>query len=399
MKKRTIALIIAVTVVATGAAGFGGVYLGNEFAGMLASYYQNQLPAEDNYQQGADAGVVAAAPADDPGSEPEEQAATDIPSDEIAKLYIVNEPGKAVELTIPEIAAQNASSVVEIYTESVVNGGRMGQYISEGAGSGVIITDSGFIITNNHVIEGASKITVRLNNGDVYDAELVGRDSKTDLAVVKITAEGLNPAIFGNSDDLVAGELAVAIGNPLGRLGGTVSEGIISALSRNIEIDGNVMTLLQTTAAVNPGNSGGGLFNRFGELIGVVNAKSSGTDIEGIGFAIPSNLAKTITEALMKFGYVPGRIDFGAVLVDVPDQMTARMYRVSETGVYVSRTDEGSKLQQGDRIVSFGGVDVSSIAEINDLLESYKAGDTVIINVSRSGSIVTVEHFLKQARS
>ena len=388
-------MLIALTIVVAGTAGFGGVYLGNVFSGMLASYYENPQAEADSNGPGPGGSSQAA----DSGAETDLPAGTDVPPDEIAKLYAVSDMNKTAELTIPEIAARNASSVVEIYTESVVSGGRMGQYIAEGAGSGVIITDTGYIITNNHVIDGASKITVRLNSGEDYEATLIGRDSKTDLAVLKITASNLNPAVFGDSDELVPGELAVAIGNPLGRLGGTVSEGIISALSRNIEIDGTMMTLLQTTAAVNPGNSGGGLFNRFGELIGVVNAKSSGTDIEGIGFTIPVNLAKTITEALMKYGYVPGRIDFGAVLVDVPDQMTARMYRVSETGVYVSRADEGSKLQQGDRIISFGGVDVNSIADINELLEHYSAGDTVTIIVSRSGSAVTVEHFLKQARS
>jgi len=305
----------------------------------------------------------------------------------------------AATLTIPEIAAQTSSSIVEIYTETVAGSGRMGRYVTEGAGSGVIITSDGYIITNNHVIDGARKITVRLIDGTEYDATLIGRDSKTDLAVIQIKAKGLQPVTYGNSDKLVVGELAVAIGNPLGQLGGTVSEGIISALSRNINIDGEMMTLLQTTAAINPGNSGGGLFNNRGELVGVVNAKSSGSDIEGIGFAIPSNTVKPIVDTLIQYGYIPGRIDFGAVLIDVPDSWTAMMYRVSATGVYVSQADQDSVLWVGDRIVSIDGKDVSSSDDVKALLVMHKAGDVLSVVVSRNGQLTTVQLKLKQAVS
>jgi serine protease Do len=227
-------------------------------------------------------------------------------------LLNISQNRELTPLTIPEIAALNSNSVVEIYTESIVSNRRMGQFITEGAGSGVVIADSesgGYIATNNHVIEGASKITVRLSDGTEHEAELIGSDSRTDLAVIKINESRLQPAVWGNSDTLVIGELAIAIGNPLGKLGGSVTEGIISAPSRDIEIDRQMMTLLQTTAAVNPGNSGGGLFNSRGELIGIVNAKYSGTDIEGIGFAIPANLAMSIVDDLIQHGTVTGRED------------------------------------------------------------------------------------------
>ena len=313
-------------------------------------------------------------------------------------IYTANQKKASGEvLSIPEIAALSSDSVVEIYTESVTSNWRMGQFVTEGAGSGVIITANGYIATNNHVIDGASKITVLLKDGSEYDATLVGRDVKTDLAVIKINAEKLQPAVYGDSNKLVVGELAVAIGNPLGQLGGTVSEGIISALSRSIDIDGEMMSLLQTTAAVNPGNSGGGLFNAYGELIGVVNAKSSGSDIEGIGFAIPANTVKTIVEAIIKNGYVPGRIDFGVTLVDVPDARTAMMNRVQSIGVYVAQTDESSSLRAGDRIVSVNKKEITSAEDVKAIVDAGKVGDVLSITVVRNGQSIAVSYTLKQA--
>ena len=383
MKKTTVALLIAVTVILSGIAGYGGTYLANNSPNIPSVTYGDTASLNQT-------GVGQIEPQSD---------VLNTPMFELSLLSGISDTSAPEQLTIPQIAALASSSIVEIYTETVANSGRMRQFVTEGAGSGVIISTNGYIATNNHVIEGSSKITVRLNNGTDYEAELIGRDSKTDLAVLKINANGLQPAVYGNSDNLVAGELAVAIGNPLGKLGGTVSEGIISALSRNIEIDGHMMTLLQTTAAVNPGNSGGGLFNGYGELIGIVNAKSSGSDIEGIGFAIPVNLAKSIIEALIEHGYVPGRIDFGVTLIDVLNPMTAMMYRLQTTGVYVSQSDSDSTLTSGDRIISINGKDIGSMADINELLEAHKVGDVLSVVVSRNGRSITVEHTLKQAKS
>ena len=402
MKKQFAAMIIALTIILAGAAGFGGVYLANTLTDRLSTIHEIMAPSgqlavsiETNEPPDMDSDVNGA------NSFEENDFSSSLSSAPASDVYLLANTDNATAkvLTIPEIAALNSNSVVEIYTETVANSGRMGQFVTGGAGSGVINTSDGYIITNNHVISGARKITVMLKNGSEYEAKLVGRDSKTDIAVIKINATGLQPAVYGNSDKLVVGELAIAIGNPLGQLGGTVTEGIISALSRNIDIDGEMMSLLQTTAAVNPGNSGGGLFNTYGELIGVVNAKSSGSDIEGIGFAIPINTAKTIVEALIKYGYVPGRIDFGATLVDILDTRLAMMYRVQSTGVYVSQADADSVLKAGDRIISIDGKEIKNSAEIKTVIDAHKVGDKLSIVVSRNGQNTTVQLQLKQAQS
>ena len=226
--------------------------------------------------------------------------------------------------TIKSVVEQCANSVVEIQTESVTNGSNpFQQYVSSGAGSGVILTQDGYIVTNHHVIEDANSITVRTRSGDEYNASLVGSDEQSDLAVLKIDATGLTPAVLGDSTTLEVGDLAIAIGNPLGELGGSVTSGIISALDREMTIDGQTMTLLQTDAAVNPGNSGGGLFNANGDLIGIVNAKSSGENVEGIGFAIPISTATDIIDELIANGEVTSRPTLGVSLYNVEDEMTA----------------------------------------------------------------------------
>ena len=173
------------------------------------------------------------------------------------------------------------------------------------AGSGFIITDDGYVVTNNHVIE-CQTITIVMENGNIYSAVLLGGD-RTDLAVLKIDDKNLPTVTLGDSSELQVGELAVAIGNPLGELSGTVTAGIISALNRTITLDNQQMNLLQTDAAINPGNSGGALFNSFGEVIGINTAKNIQTGIEGLGFAIPINDAKPVVESLINFGYVRGR--------------------------------------------------------------------------------------------
>ena len=397
MKKQFVALLITGSVLMSGTAGFGGTYLANSLTASPATVYEDTLPPGQNTDSGMDEGQFNA---DFEAYIAGYDALPENPASMAATALLNTDGNKMPEvLSIPEITKLTSDSVVEIYTETVTGGGRMGQFVAEGAGSGVIILSNGYIVTNNHVIDGAGKITVLLKNGKEYEATLTGRDSKTDIAVLKIDATGLQPVVYGNSNNLVIGELAVAIGNPLGKLGGSVTEGIISALSRSIDIDGQMMTLLQTSAAVNPGNSGGGLFNNYGELIGVVNAKSSGSDIEGIGFAIPVNTVKHVAEALIQYGYVPGRINPGVTLTDVPDQRAAMLYRVSTTGVYVSQADSDSNLKVGDRIVSIDGKEIKSAADFSSLLETHKVGDTLSVLVSRSGQNVTVELKLKQAAS
>lgn len=303
------------------------------------------------------------------------------------------------DLTMAQVSALVSDTVVEITTEFVNTSGWF-QYVSSGAGSGVILSEDGYIITNNHVICGedgttpADTITVRLTSGEEYDAKLVGTDSDSDVAVLKIEAKGLTPAICGDSDKLVVGETVLAVGNPLGELGGTQTDGIISALDREIDVNGTSMTLLQTSAAVNPGNSGGALFNMRGELIGVVNAKSSGTGIEGLGFAIPINDALNVAEQLMEYGYVRGKVAIGVSFYECEDALTARYYGLPGYGVYVMELSKGyneNSLQVLDRVISIDGQEISSFSDISNIVKQHNVGDVLKFQVSRDGKIIEVD--------
>lgn len=312
--------------------------------------------------------------------------------------------GKATgsELTIQEIINQAANAVVEIRTESVVTDGWIGQYVTQGAGSGVIIKPNGYIMTNNHVIENARKITVTLKNKKSYEATLVGRDPETDVALIRINASGLTTANFGNSDLLVMGDLAVAIGNPLGELGGTATVGIISALDREVTIEGKTMELLQTDASINPGNSGGGLFNQYGELVGLVVAKTSGSNVEGLAFAIPINMASKVSTQLLEHGYVQGRVQMGLKLVDISNSQEALGYGVTTLGVYVvsaeSRESKAAGFLSGDRLISIEDDVITSYPEVLKALEKYKVGDTIKVTVARDNQTKTLTLVLGEKR-
>ncbi len=307
-------------------------------------------------------------------------------------------------MSVSDVASMTAPSVVEITTEAVTTDIYMQQYVQTGAGSGVIISDDGYIVTNNHVIDGAEKITVTTKDGTAYDAKLIGTDSETDVALLKVEATGLQPAVIGNSSDLQVGDTAVVIGNPLGQLGGTVTSGIISALDRDITLNGNSMSLLQTNAAINPGNSGGGLFNDKGELVGIVVAKSGGTTsdgttIEGLGFAIPIDDVKEVIQELSTNGYVTGRPSLGVNLVNITNEQTAMMYRVNQLGVYVLKTtNEANNLQAGDCIVSVDGTAVSSADEVKSIIQDHAVGDTLSIVIIRDGKTMTVESTLQESK-
>lgn len=315
----------------------------------------------------------------------------------VIKQSIVNTGNNgSKKYSISDIVSACENSVVEISTETVQRNAFMQQYVSEGAGSGVVISADGYIITNNHVIANSTKISVRLKSGKSYEGKLIGTDEESDIAVVKIEATELKAATLGNSDKLVVGELSIVIGNPLGTLGGTVTDGIISALDREIDIDGDKMTLLQTNAAVNPGNSGGGLFNANGELVGIVNSKTSASGIEGLGFAIPINTAAKVATDLIKNGYVTGRPAIDVELVEVNDIFSAFQYGVSETGLYISKVNPGSYadiagLKSGDRIVSMNGTEIYSESDYSSVLKSCSVGDTVSMIVSRNGNPETVK--------
>ncbi len=294
--------------------------------------------------------------------------------------------------SVTEVYHAIADSVVEITTETVQTS-FWGQYVSSGAGSGVIIEKSGIIVTNYHVIDGARTVTVRLTDGNEYAATLLGFDEAGDLAVIKIDVgdKALTVATLGCSADLEVGEEVVALGNPLGSLGGTLTTGIISAKDRVIAVDGEEMVLLQTNAAINPGNSGGGLFNMAGQLIGIVNAKISEEGIEGLGFAIPIDVAYCIIDDLVKYGYVRGIVDSGLTVIEVTDQNRYYVYQkygISTTGVIIFESKYSDELKFGDKIVKMDGVEVNSAQDVDVVIKSHKVGDTVKVTVERNGKTV-----------
>ena len=304
-------------------------------------------------------------------------------------------------MTTAQVAKTVSPSVVVITTEQVVYSqwSWYGQsQVESGAGSGVIISSDGYILTCAHVVSGASNITVSIGDKD-YPATLVGEDTTSDIAVVKVDATGLTPATVGNSDSLKVGESVMAVGNPLGELGGTVTSGIVSALNRSVSIQGsssvNTMSLIQMDASVSPGNSGGGLFNMNGELVGIVNAKSSDSDAEGLGFAIPVNDAVKVAQELLENGYVTGRPYLGISYYAVTDAQTAAQLGVNAYGVYIVEVVKGGPadkagLQAGDRIVSVDGSEVATQSDLGTLMQNHKAGDAIQITVARGGQMQTV---------
>lgn len=288
------------------------------------------------------------------------------------------------------VASLVADTVVEVTTETVVTDAYYGQYVTQGAGSGVIISsDAGgsYIITCAHVIDGAGKVTVKLRDGTEYQAVELASDSQTDIGIIKLNVTGLPCATIGDFSTVVVGEEVIAIGNPLGELGGSVTNGIISALDRDIIIDGTTYHLLQTNAEINPGNSGGGLFDAEGHLIGIVNAKSAAEGIEGLGFAIPIDDAISIATNLIENGYVAGRVQIGIEVISVQTQEDVQMYwqysrYFTDYGIYIMRAND-SRFEEGDLLVAIDSVKVTTIGELTELLLEYEVGDTVVVTVSR----------------
>ncbi|MFQ9892078.1 MAG: S1C family serine protease [Emergencia sp.] len=290
---------------------------------------------------------------------------------------------------------------MEIRTESVSRDSWLQNYVTEGAGSGVIIDTKGYILTCSHVVEGASKIVVKLKDGTELEAELVGMDSPNEIAVLKINAKNLTAATYGDSDELSVGDVVVAIGNPLGELGGTASQGIISALDRSLTVDGKALTLLQTDASINPGNSGGGLFDQYGNLIGIVVAKSSGSDVEGLGFAIPITKAASIAKDIIENGHVTNRAAIGVSVVDASDAQTAMQYGLRMAGVYIEEvTSSEAKeagLQAGDMLYYIDDTKIDSAATLTSVLNSHKPGDKVKITVIRDNETIELDVTLTEA--
>lgn len=361
----------AVALVLAAAMGFAGGFVGAKFGGSGKVVIQQVAPSSTaDSASGSDSSITAAS-------------------------------SSGSSLTTEQVADLVSPSVVVITTEQVVYSqwSWYGQnQVESGAGSGVIISSDGYILTCAHVVDGASTITVTIGDKD-YTATLVGEDTTSDIAVIKIDADGLTPATVGNSDSLKVGQSVMAVGNPLGELGGTVTGGMISALNRSVTIQGsssvNTMSLIQMDASVSPGNSGGGLFNMNGELIGIVNAKSSSSDAEGLGFAIPINDAIKVAQELLENGYVTGRPYLGITYLAVEDAQTAAQLGVNAYGVYVVEVVKGGPaekagLQAGDRIVSVDGTEIASKDDLGTLMQKHAAGDTLSITIAREGQMQTV---------
>ncbi len=294
------------------------------------------------------------------------------------------------KMAVPDIYDKVSPSVVSIICTSHGSALQLG---AKSSGSGVILTKDGYIVTNNHVIEGAAIITVKTIAGQSLTAQLVGTDERTDLAVLKVESDKDLPfAELGDSSSLRVGDMAIAIGNPLqAELVSTLTVGYISAINRTMVIDQRQMTMLQTDAAINPGNSGGALINEYGQVIGITTAKHTGYDIEGLGFAIPSNEAIPVIESIIANGYVTGRPLIGITGIDVTEAIAEA--NDLPVGVFVDKVVKGSAadlggIKKGDVIVKFDGENVKSVDEINAIRDDHKIGDKIDVVVSRNGKKV-----------
>jgi serine protease Do len=306
--------------------------------------------------------------------------------------------------SIPAIAKAVGPAVVGVVNKAAGGfpwggpGSASGGEQAQSTGSGVIISADGYIVTNNHVISGADSVSVTLPGGAEVDAQIVGADEQTDLAVLKIAETGLTAAPIGNSDLMEVGQSVIAIGNPLGEeLAGTVTMGILSARDRELVVDGYKFKFFQTDAAINPGNSGGALVNTAGELIGINSSKSTSAGVdeygnnisaEGIGFAIPINDAMPIIQQLIADGYIPRPMLGIEVTTEISERM-ARYYDVPQ-GIYLRSVTPGGPLdragvREGDILTEIGGTAVTSIAGMNAVLSEHKVGDTLQVKVWRDG--------------
>ncbi|MBO4235684.1 MAG: trypsin-like peptidase domain-containing protein [Firmicutes bacterium] len=359
--KKLLAIALICTMLATSALTVGGLALAGVFNKKYVSAYNNNIPSA---------------------------------------TYTNSETAKAT-LPIQEVASINENAVVEIQTESLVTDFWLQNYVTQGAGSGVLIDSDGYILTCYHVIENARSITVTTKNGAHYDATVVGYDELTDLAVIKIKGSNFTTVTYGDSSTLTIGDSAVVIGNPLGQLGGSISTGIISALDRSVVVEGKAMTLIQTDAAINPGNSGGGLFDGSGSLIGIVVAKAgdSSSNVEGIGFAIPINKAAIIADQLIEHGKVPRPL-IGVMIVDVTNETAAQQFGVKELGLFIDEVSgENAKaagFQKGDIIKSVNGTAIRNRYDLTVELSKFKAGDKVKVTVSRNGEMIEIETVLQE---
>ena len=323
---------------------------------------------------------------------------------ELSQLNLGDATGS--ELTVAQIVDKNENAVVEIVVSGTAQNMWGQMQLVQGAGSGVIVREDGYIATNYHVIQGANKVEVTLHNGETYTARIIGSDPTNDIAVIKIDAADLTTVTIGDSSTVDVGDLAVAIGNPLGQLGGTATTGIISALDRTLDVEGTTLTLLQTDAAINGGNSGGGLFNSKGELIGIVESKASAVGVEGLAFALPINNVSGIINDMIENGgnaqAAAGTPAVGIVISEVSED-NAQYYGLESAGVYIAQVTGANAQQAGfqemDRIVSFNGQEISTSNEFITLVRKCKIGDTVTVVVSRDGQQIEIKTVLEELQT
>ena len=371
------------------------------FAGLMISNYTHNNYVM--YAEKADAAPVQQGPQSE-SAKPAVTAEPATPSgDTRAKAGTVSAFSENSQFTKAQIVEMSAPSVVGIDTVTVATTNNYwygyGQsYEVPGSGSGVILTEDGYIATCAHVVTGAKSIKVTLNDDTTYDAAIVGTDSRNDIAIIKIDAKGLTYAEVGDSETLTVGSEVIAIGNPLGELRGTATAGIISAVNRTIEVEGQTMTLVQTDAAISPGNSGGGLFDATGKLIGIVNAKVSDSRAEGLGFAIPVNSVLDEISDLLNYGYVTGRAYLGVSTQDVTLRSRSGMWYYSDGTrcVMVEKVVSGSAaekagLQSGDLILKLNDKQIASGDELSSAIGEYKPSDKATLTIQRDGKEMTVE--------
>ena len=378
-----LAVLLSCVMIATVIGLFAGVLLTNR---LLLTREQtasaNTIPAAPSQAPSA---VASAAPSASSQDAVSQSAAAGNAGFAYTGLYT---RAQIIELAAPSVVG------IDIVTP-VTYWGRT--YEAEGSGSGVILSNDGYIATCAHVVENASKIKVTLNDDTSYEATVVGADKRNDLAIIKVEASGLIAAEIGDSDMLTVGEDVIAIGNPLGELRGTATSGIVSALRRPVNVEGTEMELVQTDAAISPGNSGGGLFNASGKLIGIVNAKASGNNAEGLGFAIPVNNVIGEINDLLHYGYVTGRAYLGVYTQNVTLRSDYGFWQFNTVScVQVADVVSGGAAEQagiriGDLILSVDGKEVTSNIALSDLISAYNAGDTATITLQRDGKQLEVQ--------
>ena len=320
-------------------------------------------------------------------------------SDRTATAVQIKKVDGKTKMQPAEVYASTVNSTVSINCSSQSTNifGQTTQ--SASSGSGFIISEDGYIVTNYHVINGASSVKVTLYNGNTYDATVIGGDSDYDVAVLKINAAGLTPVTLGNSADVNVGDSVLAIGNPLGELTFSMSQGIVSCCDRAINVDGTPFNMIQVDASINPGNSGGPLMNLYGEVVGIVSAKYSSysdTTVEGLGFAIPIGDVQAIITDIMENGQITNKPSFGITAGTMTQQMAAQ-YQIDQTsGAFVYSVNKGGAgekagLKMGDVITKVDSTDITSMEDLTAAKKGHKAGDTVTVTYYRNGQTQTTE--------